>query len=124
MSERNSKGQFVKGNTLGKIGRACVVEKHFNGDKIAYRAYLSVIGRRGWDALVEKRFAGDEKLAKAYLEALGKYAYGKAYQKPDGTYPSWVKSVFREKIESPEDFLQKYEQRFSFNLSEVGELQF
>lgn len=124
MSERNSKGQFVRGNKLGKKGYRSLVENKFGGDKLAFRAFLSVCGKRGWDALVEKQFAGDEDLAKEYLRAQGMYGYGLQYIDPKtGTYYPWVKTCFRQEVGDPQSFLAKRSSSLEFTLNDVPELE-
>lgn len=125
MTERNSKGQFVKGNQAGKRGYQALIEKRFKGDKLAFRAYLSGIGKRGWEGLVRKQFAGKEEIAVEYVIALSNYAYGMCYfNKATQSYPHWVKECFRTHPGTPEEFYNRHLGKLNFSLDSVGEQSF
>lgn len=97
MTGRDSQGRFVAGHTHAS---------------------------KGWAALVQKRFEGDSVAARAWLAALGMYAYGRAYYHPATGYASFVKECFRVHPGTPEQFLMEWRQRLDFRLSDVGELKF
>ena len=125
MAERNEKGQFVKSNKAGKRGYEALIAKKFKGDKLAFKAYLSVIGKRGWNGLVSKQFGGNEEIAIEYVIALSKYAYGMCfYDKVKKEYLWWVKECFRQHPGTPAEFAQAYSRKLEFSLSDLSEQEF
>lgn len=109
---RDEKGRFTEGNK----GFDRLLEVRFGGDRLALKAYLSVIGRRGWESLVSKRFEGETLAAKDYVAQLGRHA-------------NMLQTSIRRKEAfahpgTPEQWLSKWRSRVEFTLADVGELNF
>lgn len=74
----------------------------------------------GWHGLVDKRFDGDMTAARAWLAALGRHAY--ATQALQGTsFEYRLQTVWRHPGR-PEQFLSQWRQALSFTLADVEEV--
>jgi hypothetical protein len=94
MVGRNKRGRFRKGNP--------------------YAA-------QGWRGLVEKRFDGDVTAARAYMAQLGRYSYAK--QALEGTrFEYRLQTVWKHPGE-PREFLASWRQSLAFTLVDVEEVQ-
>ena len=113
---RDNRGRFTRGNSYAALGWRAMVEQRFGGDKLALRAYLSVIGRRGWLALVDKRFGSNTDAAKAWVGRVGAWEYARQAQ-------ITRRGVFQYPGE-PETFLAEWRRRLEFSLADVGEMKF
>lgn len=93
MSGRNAQGRFVAGNT---------------------------IAQQGWRGLVQKRFDGDVTAARAWLAQLGRHSY--AQQALAGTCLAHKLALWPHPGQ-PETFTAAWRQSLAFTLADVPELE-
>lgn len=94
MSGRNAQGRFVAGNT---------------------------IAQQGWRGLVDKRFDGDTTAARAWLAQLGRHSY--ARQAIGGTRFEYRLQTIWAHPGAPGEFLAAWRQALAFTLADVEEVQ-
>jgi hypothetical protein len=90
---RNKRGRFTKGNPYAALG---------------------------WRGLVQKRFEGDVTAARAYLAQLGRYSYAK--QALQGTVFEYRLQTVWKHPGRPEQFLAAWRQSLAFTLADVEEV--
>jgi len=94
MTGRNNQGRFVAGNPYAGMG---------------------------WRGLVQKRFDGDVTAARAWLAQLGRHAY--AQQAIGGTRFEYRLQTLWPHPGSPEQFAAAWRQSLAFTLADVPEVQ-
>lgn len=96
--DRDERGRFTRGNRIAYQGFQAILNRHFDSDRVAFRAWFS---------------------------QLGLYVYGLNYRRrgPDfDYYPVWVKPCFRIHPGKPCDFMRQRRQQsadVNFYASEV-----
>lgn len=89
MKNHDSKGRFVSGNTVSRLGGYARAQK-LSPER------LSEIGRKGWQAFVDKYFHGNEQAAKDYASALYMWASDAPY------YGTTIQKFFRPNLPEPD----------------------
>ncbi|MFN8495682.1 MAG: hypothetical protein U0350_49275 [Caldilineaceae bacterium] len=84
LTERDEHGRFTRGNTICQQGFQAMLDRHFDGDRAAFRAWFAQLGR---------------------------FAYGLNYKrkgKDFDYYEPWVKPCFRLHPGTPVVFMQQW----------------